>query len=260
MTELQAMLRRPHWWQRPAWFIAALSTISLATMLSVAFLHPTIVTAISRGWPFRTQTTKLVALTFDDGPNGTATRHMVDILKKNNVPATFFMIGENIAADPATAKYAADRGFLIGNHTWDHDWNIPSMTHDEIMQELTTTSEAITAATQQHAQYMRWPHGLHGRHFDAWAQELNLEPVYWQVDPRDYSTNNADLLVERVLSDTHPGDIILLHDNMQDGQYMEQLHDRQTTLTALPKIISGLRAKGFTFVSITELESVKNNQ
>lgn len=196
---------------------------------------------------------KMVALTFDDGPNGQATRAMVDILAARHVPATFFMVGRSVAADPTTTKYVTDHGFSIGNHTWDHSFRIPVMSPNGIARELARTSTVIQKTTSITPEFFRPPHGYRSPQLLYEAHREHLRAVDWSVDPQDYNTGNADTITQRVLSSVKPGSIILLHDGLQDGLKVKTLHNREGTIAALPQILDGLQKKGYTIVPLAKL-------
>lgn len=196
---------------------------------------------------------KVVALTFDDGPNGVATRQIVDILKSYHVPATFFEVGRSVMADPATATYVHDAGFPIENHSWDHSFRLPYMMPSHIQQELRRTDAAIVAATGTAPTFFRPPHGFRSPQLVFEVDRLHLKSVDWTVDPQDYNTGNPKTIVDRVVDKTRAGSIILLHDGLQDGLHVHDLGHRQGTIAALPMIIADLRAKGYSFVTIGQL-------
>lgn len=196
---------------------------------------------------------KIIALTFDDGPNGQATRSIVDILVDKKVPATFFEVGRSVAADPNTAKYVSDHGFTIGNHSWDHSFRLPFMSDSRIERELADTSTEIIRVTGQRPTMFRPPHGLRSPQLLYETDRLGLRVIDWSIDPQDYLTGNSDLIWERVTRHAKPGRIILLHDGLQDGPRTVALHDRQATITALPRIIDTLQSDGYSFVSLDEL-------
>ena len=202
---------------------------------------------------------KLVALTFDDGPNGQATRSIVNILSVQKVPATFFEVGRSVAADPATARYVANHGFTIGNHSWDHAISLPYFTPRHIRAELTQTSAAIVNATGQQPIYFRPPHGLRSPQLLYEASRLHLKVIDWSVDPQDYLHNNANIILRDVLSDVRPGSIVLLHDGLQDGPRAKTLLNRQALIAALPNIIIDLRQRGYTFVSLQKILPVSHH-
>lgn len=197
--------------------------------------------------------TKMVALTFDDGPNGQATKTIVDILKQRNVTATFFEVGKSIAKDPDTSKYVADNGFLVENHSWDHSFTIPVRSKQQLNRELAKTTSEITSVTGEVPNYFRPPHGLRSPQLILAAHDQRLRMVNWSVDPKDYATNDGQKIYTDAVSDVHPGSIILMHDGVQDGPHAQELQNRQGTIEALPQIIDTLRQRGYTFVSLDQL-------
>ncbi len=196
---------------------------------------------------------RVVALTFDDGPNGAATRAIVGILTREGVPATFFEVGRSVAADPATARFVAQAGFPIGNHSWDHGFDLPLQTPKRIEGELSRASAAITAATGTVPTLFRPPHGYRSPSLLYTADQMHLRTVDWSVDPGDYLTANPKTIARKVVSDIHPGDIVLLHDGLQDGPLAGKLRNRAGTIAALPIIIEQLRARGYTFITVPQM-------
>jgi peptidoglycan-N-acetylglucosamine deacetylase len=203
---------------------------------------------------------KVVALTFDDGPNGAATRRIVDILKSKNVPATFFEVGRNVQRDPTTAAYVAANGFLIGNHSWDHSYAIPFKRPSKIRNELEATTHAIEGTTGAQPSLFRPPHGWKSPQLLMVTREEHMRIVNWSLDPRDYWTDDPRAIVRRVVRHSKPGSIILLHDGLQDGPRADKLRDRQATIEALPQIIDELRADGYRFVTIDQLLAERRNE
>lgn len=196
---------------------------------------------------------KMVALTFDDGPNGQTTRTIVNILKKNNVPATFFEVGRSIQADPSTARFVAANGFVIGNHTWSHSFKLPAEQESSVRNELTSTTNEIIQVTGEHPTLFRLPHGWRSPQLLLEAHKEHLKIVGWSVDPKDYMTSNSKEVTEEVIEGVKPGSIVLLHDGLQDGPWKKRLLNRQATIEALPNIINALRQKGYTFVTVDQL-------
>jgi peptidoglycan/xylan/chitin deacetylase (PgdA/CDA1 family) len=196
---------------------------------------------------------KVVALTFDDGPNGAATRAIVDILTREQVPATFFEVGRSVAADPATAAYVASHGFTIGNHSWGHSYLLPIELPHNLREELARTSATIVAATGTAPQYFRPPHGVRSPFLLDEVSDAGMRTVDWSVDPQDYFSNDAKTIASRVVRRVRPGSIILLHDGLQDGPRAKALQARSATMAALPTIIHDLRARGYQFVSLHDL-------
>ncbi|MGN1267545.1 MAG: polysaccharide deacetylase family protein [Dorea sp.] len=180
---------------------------------------------------------KKVALTFDDGPSHQCTGRLLDGLKERNVKATFFLIGKNAKENPKLVKRIYDEGHLIGNHTYNHV-EITKLSDEEAKQELEKTDHIISAITGEHVSYMRPPFGV-------WQQDLEIElevlPVLWTVDPLDWTTENVDEIVNKVVTETEENDIILLHD----------CYD--SSVDAALQIVDILTEKGFGFVTVDEL-------
>lgn len=198
-------------------------------------------------------TKKLIALTFDDGPNGAPTRAIVDILAERGIPATFFEIGSRVAADPQTSRYVTDRGFAVGNHSWDHSFLLPLRSAAGVRQEIATTSAAIATATGQQPRYFRPPHGWRSPQMLVAARRQHLQLIDWSVDPADYLTSDPARIARRVVHRAKPGSIVLLHDGLQDGLGVARRQDRRGTIAALPLIIDELSREGYTFVTLEEL-------
>lgn len=227
----------------------------LATCVLSSFGRNT--TAADHAWPKASRGPLRVAFTFDDGPNGQATKDIVDILVAKNVPATFFEVGQSIAADPETTRYVADHGFIVANHSWDHSWNIPHRKPAEIRHELERTNDIIRQVTGETPTLMRWPHGAHSLQDDAVVRSMHMRAVTWNIDPKDYNTQDPDLLAQRVVAETTDKSVILLHDNLQDGQFAQQFHDRRGTIAALSAMIDALRGRGAEFLSLPDMLDVK---
>lgn len=241
--ELDRQATRRIWLAGSAMFIAALLYLSLWPSSSVFGQIDTHGHTRAR----------VVALTFDDGPNGAATRAIVDTLVAKQVPATFFEVGRSVAADPNTSKYVADHAFTIGNHSWDHSFNLPYDSPKHIRRELVQTNGQILAATGLRPQYFRPPHGFRSPQLLFEAKRQHLEIIDWNVDPQDYMTQDVQTIINRVMRHIHPGSIVLLHDGLQDGFRVKQLIGRHGTITALPIMIDQLRQQGYTFVSLRQL-------
>jgi peptidoglycan/xylan/chitin deacetylase (PgdA/CDA1 family) len=180
---------------------------------------------------------KIVALTFDDGPHGTHTPELLDILERKHVPATFFLLGEQVEQYPEIAARMVAQGHQLGNHTWDHA-HVVRMDTKEIAADLERTSAAIAAATGIEPTVTRPP-------FGTITDELQLASttplILWSIDPKDWRDREATTITDRVLKDIRPGAIILLHDIY--GSSVE----------AVEPIIDQLQAQGYTFVTIDRL-------
>ena len=181
---------------------------------------------------------KLVYLTFDDGPNSIYHPMILDILKANNISATFFLVGQNTQRDSETAKRTAGESHKIGNHSLTHSF-LPNLSVNSILKELTTTNDILKPFNGgQDIKFFRPPYGGVNLAVRKHANDLGLKLFLWDVDPRDWSEPSTNELVNRVVSNTVNGSDILLHSN------------HLVTVKALPKIIEQLKARGFTFKTL----------
>ena len=178
-----------------------------------------------------------IAITFDDGPSGRYTGRLLDGLKERNVKASFFLIGENAEENPVLVERIYKEGHLIGNHTYSH----VQMTHlseEAAVREIEKTDQVISAITGEHVAYMRPP-------FVAWQRELEVRmevlPVLWSVDPLDWTTENVDEIVSKVVTEVEEGDIILLHDCYA------------SSVEAALRIVDILQKEGYEFVTVDRL-------
>ncbi|MBC9712464.1 polysaccharide deacetylase family protein [Streptomyces sp. TRM66268-LWL] len=183
---------------------------------------------------------KCIALTFDAGP-GKDTPELLDTLKEEKVPATFFLLGKNhVKKYPDVVRRLADEGHEVANHTWTHGI-LTGLTTDEIRAELGRTQQAIKDITGKEPTLMRPPQGRTDEDVTRVCKELGLSQILWSVTAKDYSTKDSALIKKRVLEQADRDGIILLHD-IYDG-----------TVPAVPGIIKSLKAEGYTFVTVPQL-------
>lgn len=178
-----------------------------------------------------------IALTFDDGPSAAWTPALLDGLKERGVKATFFLIGENADKNPEIVKRMAEEGHLIGNHTY-HHVELTKVSEKEARLELADTSAAIVRITGKEPEYMRPPFGAWQRKLE---QEIQMLPVLWTIDPLDWTTENQDEIVNKVVTEAEENDIILLHDCYK------------SSVEAGLRIVDILQEEGFVFVTVDEL-------
>ena len=178
-----------------------------------------------------------IALTFDDGPSAAWTPALLDGLKERGVKATFFLIGENADKNPEIVKRMAEEGHLIGNHTY-HHVELTKVSENEARLELADTSAVIVRLTGKEPEYMRPPFGAWQRKLE---QEIRMLPVLWTIDPLDWTTENQDEIVNKVVTEAEENDIILLHDCYK------------SSVEAGLRIVDILQEEGFVFVTVDEL-------
>jgi peptidoglycan/xylan/chitin deacetylase (PgdA/CDA1 family) len=182
-----------------------------------------------------------VALTFDDGPASEYTKILLKGLKKRGVKVTFFLIGEQIQNNKALVKKMKKDGHLIGNHTYSHV-DLAKTSYEEAKKEIEDTNNAIKEITGEMPKYLRPPYGDWN---EKLLDETDMSIVLWSVDPEDWKDRNADIVAKRIIKNTRPGDIILLHDIFK------------TSVEAAFKIIDELQEKGYHFVTIDQIKSDK---
>lgn len=185
---------------------------------------------------------KVIALTFDDGPWPNTTLQVLDILKKNDIKATFFWIGRMIQESPEIAKRVVAEGHVIANHTWSHSYRW--MNKAAAAREIDRTADLIYETTGVKTLYFRPPGGILTNGVADYAKQKNYSVIMWSNDSIDYRPYPAKRLVNNVLRKVKPSDIVLMHDGGGN---------RSATVKALPEIISTLKQRGYKFVTIPEL-------
>ena len=182
--------------------------------------------------------TKLVALTFDDGPDPKVTPRILTTLAKYDAKATFFMLGSRVEFYPEIASDVLKAGHELGNHTWTHA-NLTNMTTDAILEEVSRTNNIIEQSTGQEPTVFRPPYGAFN---DDLMNILNLPVVLWDVDTLDWKHRDASQLLASVKSSVHDRSTILMHD----------IH--LSTAQGLEDVLTYLISEGYTFVTVSELE------
>lgn len=194
---------------------------------------------------------KTIALTFDDGPQSVYTPQVLDILKRYDVRATFFLIGKNVEIFPELAKRILEEGHSIGNHTYTHP-DLRLQNKEQIKEQMLKTEKAIRSVTGYKPHLFRPPYGMDSKTVFLEAKNLGYVVVKWSVSGLNGRQDAPfNKIVKRVIDNTQNGSIILLH----DGNRLFQKTDRSQIVKALPIIIETLRAEGYRFVTIDELIS-----
>ncbi len=180
---------------------------------------------------------KMVALTFDDGPHPRYTEQLLDGLKEKDVVATFFVTGQNAVKNPEILKRMKKEGHLVGNHTYSHI-QLTGVNEEKFKKEILDTNQVIFDVTKSEVNYIRPPYGAWKKKFE---KELNMIPVLWTVDTRDWCSTDVSGIVNRGTKKIKENDIILMHD------YYD------TSVKAALKIIDKLQEEGFTFVTVDQI-------
>lgn len=179
---------------------------------------------------------KMIALTFDDGPNYNTSK-VIDVLNKYDIKATFFVLGSRARNNKDILKKMADSGMEIGNHTYNH-LLLTKYDENKIRSEIEDTSEVIYSATKKRPKLLRPSYGSVNNKIKKVA---NMPIIIWDIDTLDWKYHNSKRITSRVVNKVRDGDIILMHDIYS------------ASLNALSNIIPILQDNGYEFVTIDEL-------
>ncbi len=219
-------------------FLSALTVnaqdVNSTPILAVLGVKPATYTQVRVDQPY-------IAMTFDDGPSSANTRRLLEILKQRNIKATFFLIGQNAASNPDLVRRILADGHEIGNHSWTHP-QLSKLSDDRVTTEINKTQDAIKDASGFTPTLLRPPYGAITARQREWIEsQFGLSIILWSVDPFDWKRPGASVITQRILSQVRPGAIILSHD----------IHKQ--TVDAMPATLDSLIAKGYKFVTVTQL-------
>lgn len=187
---------------------------------------------------------KNVYVTFDNGYEQGYTADILDVLKKHQVPATFFVTGHYVKEEPELVKRMVREGHIVGNHSYHHpDFTV--MNKKNIKKELESLEEAVAAISdQKDMKYLRPPRGMFNEDTLKWANELGYIHIFWSLAFKDWETDKQKgwkYAFDQVREQIHPGAIILLHTVSSDNA------------KALEKMIRALQKQGYSFKSLDDL-------
>jgi peptidoglycan/xylan/chitin deacetylase (PgdA/CDA1 family) len=190
---------------------------------------------------------KTVAITFDDGPYGTSTQQVLSILKQEKVPATFFLIGQNVAKFPQQAQDIVAAGNEIGNHTYTHS-NLATLQTPQALVDIARAQAMIASTTGIHSTLFRPPYGVLPKPLGIRLRKEGYKIVMWNNDPQDWNaaSSTSQLIISRVLSHKKRHIVLLLH----DGRDTKLNYPRDNMIKALPTIIDDLKKDGYVFVKL----------
>jgi peptidoglycan/xylan/chitin deacetylase (PgdA/CDA1 family) len=223
----------------------------LATLIAVPLILGTIFfTSIPNtpqifGKSIRRVTTneKVIALTYDDGPRLPTTEGLLDVLKRHNAAATFFLIGERAEKNPELVKKIYGAGHELGNHTYSHDLLI-FKSSKFVRNQIQRTDNVIRACGYEKEIHFRSPHGMK-LFTDSWAlKKMKRKNILFDVVAWDWSSPGVQKIVDNVMKDVKPGSIVLLHDGCGNEKDIVEASDI---------IITKLKGQGYRLVTISEL-------
>jgi peptidoglycan/xylan/chitin deacetylase (PgdA/CDA1 family) len=182
-----------------------------------------------------------IAMTFDDGPHATNTPKLLEMAAKRHIKLTFFVLGECVEQNPDVLQREVAEGHEIGNHSWSHP-NLAKLSDEAVRSQLRRTEDLIFKTAGVRPQLMRPPYGELTKRQRIWVNhDFNYKVILWDVDPLDWRRPGPSVVASRIIAATRPGSIILSHD----------IHP--PTIEAMPQVFDALLAKGFKFVTVSEL-------
>ncbi len=182
-----------------------------------------------------------IALTFDDGPSGSTTGKVLDILRENGVAATFFVLGEMVEKHPGLLRRIIGEGHEVGNHSYSHR-DMRKLDAPEIREEIRKTQELIERYGGVSPRIFRPPYGNTNRELREYCRDAGMVMCKWSVDPRDWKkTVTVDAMNSTIRDQTRGGSVIILHDI------------KKKTVKALPGILGELKKSGFEFILLSRM-------
>jgi peptidoglycan/xylan/chitin deacetylase (PgdA/CDA1 family) len=210
-------------------------------MLWVLF-HPRNQWLAASRWQVACSDKPCVALTFDDGPTALSTPRLLRILREKDVKVTFFVIGERAEEQPGLLARISAEGHLIANHTYSHPSLFCFLTPDRLRTEIEKGQEVIHRICGVRPRFFRSPVGLKHPLLHLYLKEAGLELISWRLRAFDTWPQKSEGLIQRIIANAAPGDVILLHDKEGAGT--------EVMLNALPHLIDELKARGFAFALV----------
>jgi peptidoglycan/xylan/chitin deacetylase (PgdA/CDA1 family) len=185
---------------------------------------------------------RVIALTFDDGPSP-YTLAIVRILVRMHVPATFFVVGQQLRYFSAGLRAELGHGYVVGDHTQNHAW-LPRLSRSAQLAQIGQVADGIERMGAPAPELFRPPYGAYNAATIATLRKLRMLMVMWSIDPSDWRRPGSKAIVSNVLTNSRPGAIVIMHDGGGD---------RSQTVAALPAIIRGLRRRYYQLVTVPQL-------
>jgi peptidoglycan/xylan/chitin deacetylase (PgdA/CDA1 family) len=184
---------------------------------------------------------KVIALSFDDGPDPVWTPRIMEVLRRYNVKATFFCIGDKVNKHPQLVKQLKDEGHFIGNHTYYHTSFFPLLSRKKMVAELQRCDEAIKNAIGEQATLFRPPFGVTNPIIAASVRKLGYKVVGWSIRSFDTVKSEREVVLRRILKKTHAGGVILMHDNLENSDWLVE------------QVVVNLHSQGYEIKRLDEL-------
>ncbi len=218
--------------------------------LSLMLLFTSAAMAAATGEPIRhvKTTEKVIALTFDDGPDKPYTEQILGVLDKHNVKGTFFVLGGNAKANPDLIKKIMSDGHDLGNHTWAHS-KMKGRTVEAMKQDIQSVDTVLRNLGYKGEITFRPPFGITSPNLKTALQELDKRMVVFTFLPQDWTKISAQQIYNNVMKEMKPGLIITLHDGG---------NRRENTVKATDMLITDLQKQGYRFVTVSELLKLQN--
>lgn len=187
-----------------------------------------------------------IALTFDDGPDPFYTEKVLEILQEHEIPATFFVVGNNVQVYPELTKKIVEDGHLIANHSWSHA-NLTKLDSNELEFQIKETEMIVETLTGVKMRFIRPPWGFVTENILELARTMDYKIINWDVDSEDWNDNSIDQILLNTIPNTKENSILLFHSAGGKKQSLDN------TISVLPELITTLKSNGYTFVTIAEL-------
>lgn len=188
---------------------------------------------------------KVVSLTFDDGPNAEMTPKVLEILKENNISATFFLIGQEVEQNQELVRKIVEDGHIIGIHTYTHSAFFPMNSGDCVESELKRCSDAIFNVIGKRPQLFRLPFGVSNPIIGKMVRRLGYKSIGWSIRSLDtINWRSRESVYSGIIKQLHPGAVVLLHDRCNNSDKL------------LQQIILGIKEQGYKIISLTEMLNI----
>ncbi len=188
---------------------------------------------------------KVVALTFDDGPDADSTPRVLDLLKRYDVRATFFVVGEQARQNPELIHRMVAEGHTVAGHSYYHLPQSTLWSSQRYTEELFRCNDVVARLTGLRMRLYRPPFGVTNPPIARAVKNLGLIPVGWSVRSLDTMTKDTDRVVDRVMRGLRGGDVILLHDRLENSEEL------------LEKLLTALRTQHYTTATVDELFKIE---